>query len=111
MTQQEIEERYNKAVTAIKALEQLLKAQETSYDNHLVRLGWLKHFADSAVDLKRLETEFLKISQATAAQAAARQTALANAAPVQPVVPVQPVAPAQPAEAEEEAPKKPKKKL
>lgn len=91
MTLQDIDDKYNKSISALKSLEQILKVQETSYDNHISRLGWLKHLADSAQELRRLEVEFLKVSQAAAAQAAARQ----QAAPVPQLAPqvVQPPAP------------------
>jgi hypothetical protein len=72
MSPQEIEERYNKSITMLKSLEQLIKQQETNYETHMTRIGWLKHLADSVVDLRKYEAEVLKLQQA--AQQSVQQT-------------------------------------
>jgi hypothetical protein len=78
----EIEERYNKSITALKSLEQILKSQEALYDTHITRLSWLKHLADSCGDLKRYEVEAIRSAQIAAqvAQQQAQREAQAKAA-------------------------------
>ena len=123
MTLQDIDDKYNKSISALKSLEQIIKVQETSYDNHITRLGWLKHLADSVQELRKLELEFLKVTQAAAAQAAAAQAQaarqqLAPASQPAPQVVQQPAPPpvSQPAQEEdsedsESSKKKTKKRL
>lgn len=72
MSLPEVEERYNKSISALKSLEQILKALDASYDVHITRLSWLKHLADASVELKRLEVEAIRSAQ-IAAQVAQQQ--------------------------------------
>ena len=108
----EVEERYNKSISALKSLEQILKGLDATYDLHLTRLGWLKHLADSCIDLKRHEVETIR-SASIAAQVAQQQAARVAEQPVkqEAVVPQpqpQPVAPVAPVQ--EESQKKTRKK-
>lgn len=83
MTLPEVEERFNKNITALKSLEQILKGLDASYDVHISRLSWLKQLADSCSDLKRFEIEAirsLQIAAQVAQQAAAREAAAKEAA-------------------------------
>lgn len=123
MTLPEIDEKYNKNISALKSLEQILKAQEASYEVHITRLTWLKQLADAAGELKRYEIEAIR-SQQIAAQVAQQAQAREEAAravqmqaqtpapptPTQVVTPVQTTATvASPAEIETS--KKTRKKL
>jgi uncharacterized membrane protein len=82
MTLPEIDEKYNKNITALKSLEQILKSQEASYDLHVTRLTWLKQLADACGELKRYEVEAMRSAQIAAqvAQQQAQREAQAKAA-------------------------------
>lgn len=85
MTLPEIDEKYNKNISALKSLEQILKSQEASYEVHITRLTWLKQLADCCGELKRYEIEAIRsqqIAAQVAQQAQAREEA-ARAAQVQ----------------------------
>lgn len=63
MTNQEIEEKYNKNFGTLKDIEVILRAQEATYDVHITRLSGLKALADACSQLKKLELESVKFSQ------------------------------------------------
>lgn len=111
MNLQDIDDRYNKSITALKSLEQILKGMDASYDVHITRLSWLKHLADSCADLRRAEVEALRSSQIAAqvAQQAASHAAQQAAKAAEQVVKQEPVT--APAPAVEESVKKTKKKV
>lgn len=63
MTNQEIEDKYNKNFGTLKDLETILRSQEATYDVHIARLSGLKALADACSQLKKLELDSIKFSQ------------------------------------------------
>lgn len=111
MNLQDVDDRYNKSITALKSLEQIVKGMDASYDVHITRLSWLKHLADSCADLRRSEIESIRSSQ-IAAQVAQQQAAQQAAKVAEQAARQEPApAAAQPAPVMEESGKKTRKKV
>lgn len=63
MSQEEIEERFQKNIGILKALEKILKGLDQPYDVHTARMNWLQHLLDSVSDLKTMELEADKVAR------------------------------------------------